>query len=219
MVNMFIYARLEAAIDNDMKSHTLTEIALHKSAGKNLKYEYCVKIVRICYILRDSPSDYSDADDDDDDDDDDDKEDTMSTGSEYTAELEEDFHNDEPDINSTQITEFDSTTSASSILGQTAENKSMCDNNTEIAHWIDKQVESSEKIANVNERMSRIIETIEKHMHKSCCPYNPVMDRIEMIHDFIDMIMQIRNIESPIARADSSGYMWTVRRFIPKVVE
>ncbi|XP_046868071.1 variant-silencing SET domain-containing protein [Drosophila willistoni] len=239
--------------------------------------------------------DYSDADDDDDDDDDDDKEDTMSTGSEYTAELEEDFRNagcipnnlnddeksefwkkvtefhkdvnqkllkrktfvlraqphdgnaikvnlwnifkipmvvicnrtndlsnlstttttatptpdnDEPDINSTQITEFDSTTSASSILGQTAENKSMCDNNTEIAHWIDKQVESSEKIANVNERMSRIIETIEKHMHKSCCPYNPVMDRIEMIHDFIDMIMQIRNIESPIARADSSGYMW-----------
>ncbi|XP_068148949.1 putative leucine-rich repeat-containing protein DDB_G0290503 [Drosophila tropicalis] len=179
--------------------------ALWKAAGKNLKYEYCVKIVRICYILRDSPSDYSDSDDDGD-------EDTKSTGPDYTAELEEDLQNDEPDINSTQVTEIDFTTSTSSILGQmftppNGENKSKCENNTEIAHWIDKQVESSEKITSVNERMSKVIENLENNIQISCCPYNPVMDRIEIIHDFVDMIMQIRNIK-PLAKAISSGYMW-----------
>ncbi|XP_017139195.1 uncharacterized protein LOC108153608 isoform X2 [Drosophila miranda] len=83
---------------------------------------------------------------------------------------------------------------------------SSCNGNTEIGIWINQQINGSLALDKLIKKMLIIVGKIERHIHRKCCPYEPIRDRVEVVHDGIDFLLQLNGIE-PYKRAQSTGYI------------
>ncbi|XP_062131709.1 interaptin [Drosophila sulfurigaster albostrigata] len=210
---------------NKLKYHRKVSV---RSSLENNKYEYCVKIIKVCYLLWDAPPDYDDESEDQDSD---------------NLEIDEQIRRAKcvPKHQSSQdntiywqnvrrwqreveklflsthmfevIEELDGGNAIKINLINLFHIKMMvicnrtrmmnnvnsetdnCDENQEIGIWINEQLKCDTILEDLTNRVPNILNTLETHLYKDCCPYSILRDRLEVINDNIDTIMQLNSLE------------------------
>ncbi|SPP76033.1 uncharacterized protein LOC117580380 [Drosophila guanche] len=104
---------------------------------------------------------------------------------------------------STQLTTTSTAISSTTVSPLTV---SSCNAYTEIGVWIYEQINGTLSLDKLIKKLPRIVGKLERHVRRSCCPYQPVRDRVEVVHDGIDFILEFHRIE-PYKRAQSSGFI------------
>ncbi|KAH8370474.1 hypothetical protein KR093_003604 [Drosophila rubida] len=82
-----------------------------------------------------------------------------------------------------------------------------CDETHEIGKWINEQIKCDTILDDLTIRVPNVLNALEKYFYKDCCPYAILRDRIEVINDNIDTIMQMKSCK-PYERSKSTGYAW-----------
>ncbi|XP_060656253.1 putative leucine-rich repeat-containing protein DDB_G0290503 [Drosophila nasuta] len=210
---------------NKLKYHRKISV---RSSLESKKYEYCVKIISVCYLLWDAPPDYEDENEDQD---------------LENLEIDEQIRRAKcvPQHQSSQdnaiywqnvrrwqreveklflsthmfevIEELDGGNAIKINLWSLFHIKMMvicnrtrminnvnsetdnCDENQEIGIWINEQVKCDTILEDFTNRVPNILNTLETHLYKDCCPYSILRDRLEVINDNIDTIMQLNSLE------------------------
>ncbi|XP_034102049.1 interaptin [Drosophila albomicans] len=222
-----------AATKESIAYHSSNKLKYHRkisvrSSLESKKYEYCVKIISVCYLLWDAPPDYEDEGEDQDSD---------------NLEIDEQIRRAKcvPQHQSSQdnaiywqnvrrwqreveklflsthmfevIEELDGGNAIKINLWNLFHIKMMvicnrtrmmnnvnsetdnCDENQEIGIWINEQVKCDTILEDFTNRVPNILNTLETHLHKDCCPNSILRDRLEVINDNIDTIMQLNSLE------------------------
>ncbi|XP_034483221.1 uncharacterized protein LOC117788545 [Drosophila innubila] len=103
---------------------------------------------------------------------------------------------------------IESTTSLQNInTFEIKEDQWNCNANMEIGIWINDQIKVEKFMEAITNKFSNILAKIEMQINKNCCPYAILRDRIEVINDNIDTILQLRTLDQ-YERAESNGYAW-----------
>ncbi|KAH8397271.1 hypothetical protein KR215_011622, partial [Drosophila sulfurigaster] len=227
LIAIFVVTNESIAYHSSNKLKYHRKVSVRSSLESN-KYEYCVKIIKVCYLLWDAPPDYDDESEDHDSD---------------NLEIDEQIRRAKcvPKHQSSQdnaiywrnvrrwqreveklflsthmfevIEELDGGNAIKINLINLFHIKMMvicnrtrmmnnvnsetdnCDENQEIGIWINEQVKCDTILEDLNNRVPNILNTLETHLYKNCCPYSILRDRLEVINDNIDTIMQLNSVE------------------------
>ncbi|KRF84863.1 uncharacterized protein Dvir_GJ26005 [Drosophila virilis] len=83
--------------------------------------------------------------------------------------------------------------------------KKSCDERQEIGIWINEQMQMEDRLGNLIKMLPNILSKLDLHINRNCCPYAILRDRLEVINDNVDAIMQLKAL-GVYARAKSTGY-------------
>ncbi|XP_064545002.1 uncharacterized protein LOC135433011 [Drosophila montana] len=85
------------------------------------------------------------------------------------------------------------------------EQEKSCDERQEIGIWINEQMQMEDRLSNLIKLPPNILSKLDLHINRNCCPYAILRDRVEVINDNVDAIMQLKALEV-YARAKSTGF-------------
>ncbi|XP_017112419.1 uncharacterized protein LOC108136003 [Drosophila elegans] len=71
-----------------------------------------------------------------------------------------------------------------------------CDRNSQQGKWIFNTINDTRKLDKVIRGFSNFLITLGKYARIKCCPYESVRDRLEIIHDGIDFLQELKGTES-----------------------
>ncbi|KAI8037848.1 hypothetical protein M5D96_009349 [Drosophila gunungcola] len=83
-------------------------------------------------------------------------------------------------------------TSTPILLTSTLPPTKSCDRNSEQGKWIFNEINENRKLDKVIKRFPHFLITLGKYARIKCCPYESVRDRLEIIHDGIDFLQELR---------------------------
>ncbi|XP_023178134.2 uncharacterized protein LOC111604314 [Drosophila hydei] len=227
------------------------------SLSYSTRYEYCVKIVLICYSVYDNPADYTDLDDEQHANYDPylrnngcirtdltgqenatfwanvskwqrDVEDTLLDLNIFTIASEYDNGNClkidltlyfkiprviicdrkqmyDSYIETTTISTTTTTTTTEEPTTDPIEHGPRCNESDEKGIWITEQVNLGNKLTGLVSRLPNFITKLNILLNRNCCPYPIIRDRIEIINDIVDFLIELNCV--PFSeRAKHTGY-------------
>ncbi|XP_030571146.1 uncharacterized protein LOC115770141 [Drosophila novamexicana] len=97
------------------------------------------------------------------------------------------------------------TSTALTTTEKPGDQKKSCDEQQEIGIWINEQMQMEDRLANLIKMLPNILSKLDLHINRNCCPYAILRDRLEVINDNVDAIMELKAL-GVYARAKSTGY-------------